>query len=57
MTKVKYRAWQREQDARLMDLIADGCTMQRCADLCGITRNAAIGRFHRIRHEMGWQAS
>lgn len=48
--------WTPAHDARLMDLISQGCTLEQCAKRIGTSRNSAIGRFHKLRLAMGWQA-
>ena len=49
--------WSDRRDGILMDLLAEGCTLQRCADMLNISRNAAVGRFYRLCQAMGWQAA
>jgi hypothetical protein len=48
--------WTPEEDARLCDLIADGCSIAAAGRIMGKSKGSAAGRFKRIRAEMGWQA-
>lgn len=52
------RAWTDAETDRLADLIADGNSFQRAADLISRTKNSCISRFRQaIAKPMGWQAA
>lgn len=48
--------WPREKIDRLCDLIADERSFSQAARIMGVTKNAAIGQFARIRRLYGGQA-
>lgn len=41
--------WTAEQDRALLEHIASGCSASQAALRMGVTRNAVIGRLHRIK--------
>jgi len=51
------RPWTDVETDRLADIIADGKSFQRAADLIGRTKNSCISRFRQaIAKPLGWQA-
>jgi len=55
--RVSSKQWPPIRDSNLMDLIAEGLSFDDAAKVLGVSRNAAIGRFSRLRSGMGWQAA
>lgn len=53
----RLRPWPSDLDDTLMSLVAEGWSFERIARVLSLSRNAVIGRFHRLRQAMGWQAS
>lgn len=50
--------WTPEQDARLLDLVADDrLSFSQIGAQLGTTKGSAIGRFDRLRAHFGWQAA
>lgn len=54
--KTNRKLWTEHRDACLMEFAAIGYPFEKIAGLLNISRNAAVGRFHRLRQAMGWQA-
>lgn len=55
---VVQKRWTDFDTDRLADLIADGNSFQRTADLMGRTKNSCISRFRKaIAEPMGWQGA
>jgi hypothetical protein len=50
------RDWSPIRDCNLMELVSEGLSFEDAAKVIGVSRNAAIARFHRIRETMGAQA-
>lgn len=46
------KRWSEDADTRLCDAIADGLTFRQASLLLNKTRDACIGRFHRITAAM-----
>lgn len=55
---VAQRVWSDDETDRLADLIADGKSFQRAANVLGRTKNSCISRFQNgIVKPLGWQAA
>ncbi|MEG8223799.1 hypothetical protein OSJ57_24845 [Sphingomonas sp. HH69] len=52
-----YRHWTPDLDGQLMDGIASGLSIEKSGKRLGLTKGSAIGRFNRLKQQMGWQAS
>lgn len=50
------QTWTAGDDARLMEFVSREFTFARIGELLGKSRNAATGRFDRLRKAMGPQA-
>ena len=50
------KAWTHQDDADLMESIANGMTFEAAGRQIGRDKNAAIGRFNRMKKQMGEQA-
>lgn len=48
--KTNRQLWTSHRDAELIALRSEGWTFARIAECLRISRNAAIGRFHRVQH-------
>lgn len=51
-----YDEWTDEETNMLCDLVADGVSISAAARRIGRSKNAAVGKFGRIRQSFGWQA-
>lgn len=48
--KTHREPWTSHRDAKLVEMRSEGWTFARIAEQFRISRNAAIGRFHRVQH-------
>lgn len=48
-------AWPQERTDHLCDLVAQGFGFTAVSARMGMSRNAVLGRFNRIRKSYGWQ--
>lgn len=51
-----YKHWTQDRDDQLMEGIASGLSIENSGKRLGLTKGAAIGRFNRLKQQMGWQA-
>lgn len=52
------RRWTDDETDRLAEMIADGKSFQRAADIMGRTKNSCISRFREaVAKPFGWQAA
>lgn len=49
--------WTKEDDDRLMELVSEGLSFIEIGRRMGLSRDAASGRFARLRKAMGEQAA
>lgn len=48
--------WTYQDDKELMEAIANGLSIEQAGRQIGRSKGAAIGRFNRLKQDMGWQA-
>lgn len=56
MTANNYKHWTSDRDDQLMEGIASGLSIENSGKRLGLTKGSAIGRFNRLKQQMGWQA-
>lgn len=50
------KSWSAQDDKELMEGIANGMTIEASGKLLNRSKGASIGRFNRLKQDMGWQA-
>lgn len=50
------KAWTCQDDADLMEGIANGLSIEQAGKQIGRSKGASIGRFNRLKQSLGWQA-
>lgn len=50
------KGWTYQDDLDLMEGIANGMSIEQSGKQIGRSKGASIGRFNRLKQDMGWQA-
>lgn len=50
------KSWTHQDDKELMEGIANGMSIEAAGRQLSRSKGASIGRFNRLKQDMGWQA-